>query len=547
MRHNFRMHVAQLHPQESERVESLQKLEIMDSISEKEFDEIAKMASQICDTPIALISLLDNSRQWFKAKIGLAEVETKKDISFCSHAILQDEVFIVNDAQADERFYDNPLVINDPKIRFYAGAVLKSPEKNLPIGTLCVVDHVPRELSQNQIESLKALSHQLQKLLELRLRVLELQSKNKSLLLHKLTFENMVEGLILQDREKKIIDSNASVYSILGFSANQFITDKSSADGWRAIHEDGSDFSFEEHPSKKALEIGLIQKNVIMGIEKKLGELKWISLTATPLFLSPENFPSHVVTTFSDITEQKIAQQALMQSAKLSSLGEMAGGIAHEVNTPLAIICLLASRTQKMLKLNPIPTEDINEKLIKIEATGYRISKIVKGLLAFSRNTDKEPWTETSLAQTITDALSLCNEKLKNSQIQFNMRIESDLSVYCVSTQISQVILNLLQNAHDAIQDLPQKWIRIELEKFESQAKITVTDSGCGINPYILDKIMQPFFTTKETGRGSGLGLSISKGIAEKFKGRLYYNLDQGHTSFVLELPLLESISNKSA
>ena len=168
------MKSARLHPDEPKRIEALEALNILDTLPEEDFNQIVLLASQICDTPIALISLVDKDRQWFKARVGLSASETSRDVAFCAHVILQNEVFSVNEASRDERFLDNPLVTGDPRVEFYAGAPLVSPS-GFPIGTVCVIDHKKRELSANQIASLKCLSNQVTRLLELRHQVKELE------------------------------------------------------------------------------------------------------------------------------------------------------------------------------------------------------------------------------------------------------------------------------------------------------------------------------------------------------------------------------------
>lgn len=160
------------HPREAERLEALGLYRILNTEAEKSFDDLARLASVICGSPISLVSLVDEGRQWFKARIGMAATETSRDVAFCAHAILERDVMIVPDALADQRFADNPLVLAEPPIRFYAGAPLITPD-GLPVGTLCVFDRVPRRISPEQVQALEVLRDAVVAHLELRRKLLE--------------------------------------------------------------------------------------------------------------------------------------------------------------------------------------------------------------------------------------------------------------------------------------------------------------------------------------------------------------------------------------
>lgn len=152
---------------EAERLEALREYQVLDTKAERTYDNIAILAAQICEVPVAMISLVDEARQWFKARVGLTRRETPRDVAFCAHAILQHKPLVVRDATKDKRFADNALVQREPHIRFYTGIPLINPE-GLALGTLCVIDRQPRKLSAAQMKALQALSRQVMALLELR-------------------------------------------------------------------------------------------------------------------------------------------------------------------------------------------------------------------------------------------------------------------------------------------------------------------------------------------------------------------------------------------
>jgi GAF domain-containing protein len=159
---------APMPPDEEKRLEILRQYKILDTEAKKVFDDITKLAGEVCATPISLLTFIDENRQWFKSDVGLSPVkETSRDVAFCAHAIVQRDLFVVPDALNDERFAKNPLVTHEPNIRFYAGMPLVTPEGHA-VGALCVIDRVPRELSQEQTAKLRALAQSAVMLLEMR-------------------------------------------------------------------------------------------------------------------------------------------------------------------------------------------------------------------------------------------------------------------------------------------------------------------------------------------------------------------------------------------
>jgi PAS domain S-box-containing protein len=275
-------------------------------------------------------------------------------------------------------------------------------------------------------------------------------------------------------------------------------------------------------------------------LRDKNGEPFWILLRIKEL-LDFSNNQQGFVGSGRDITQQKLLQMQVAEqqknsevAAKMATLGEMAGSVSHEINTPLAVISLLSEQLLANLELGTPEYKSAKT----IFATTTKISKIIQGLKAFSRNAAQDPCVSTPLRLIIEDTLALGQTRFKNSGIQLYLpELSADLVLNCRATQLSQVLLNLLNNAFDAVSDLGEKWIRFEVSEENGQILIRLTDSGNGIEATIVHKIMNPFFTTKPSGVGTGLGLSISKDIVESHGGRLYYDSQVKNTSFVLSLP----------
>ena len=234
------------------------------------------------------------------------------------------------------------------------------------------------------------------------------------------------------------------------------------------------------------------------------------------------------------IEEQKLK---MISSARLSLLGEMAGGIAHEINTPLAVILGKIHLFEKRDLFQNDP-ETAKAELKKISRTAQRIADIIQGLLTFTRGNDThQPFRVESFDSILHSTLDLCNERLHHCNIKLETDIEPGITLLCHPVQISQVLLNLIHNSIDALESEGEQWIKIKAQTSEKNIIITLIDSGPGIDSSIVTRMMDPFFTTKEVGKGTGLGLSISTGLIEEHHGSLQYRRIDGHTAFQITLP----------
>jgi signal transduction histidine kinase len=246
-----------------------------------------------------------------------------------------------------------------------------------------------------------------------------------------------------------------------------------------------------------------------------------------------------------DIRERLRAQEELERSrqtaaysAKMAALGEMSGNVAHEVNNPLAAIMLRAHRLRTLVRQSPLDIAALERVSGDIEATVNRIRRIVDGLRTFARDAEHDPLRPEPVARIIADTVEICAERFRHHTIDLRVDpIPPDLQAVCRGIQISQILLNLLSNAYDAVENQSIRWVRIQTAADEARVRISVIDSGPGVPPDLENRIMEPFFTTKEVGKGTGLGLSVSKGIAEAHGGALSLERGSLDTCFVLTLP----------
>ncbi|MEC9282297.1 MAG: XylR N-terminal domain-containing protein [Bdellovibrionota bacterium] len=239
-------------------------------------------------------------------------------------------------------------------------------------------------------------------------------------------------------------------------------------------------------------------------------------------------------------TEQISAQQvSMLETAKLGALGEMAGGIAHEINNPLAIIKTRTEILMNRIEKDEIPKEEVLRFLGNIEQTVERLGSVVRGLKNLSRSSDSDTVGVFKLNEVINDIIGISREKFKSAGIAFDYSLlDDDIQLLGGRVQIGQVVINLLNNAFDAAKESASPAIEIRAEKIEDMIRLQVFDSGEKPKKEVIDKMFNPFFTTKEIGKGTGLGLSISHSIVENFRAKLFYDNEQTRTCFTLLFPI---------
>ena len=303
--------MAKLFPENEEaRQRELASYQVLGTAPERAFDELVALAAEICEAPIALITLIDNDRQWFKAKIGMEAEQTPREQAFCAHAILEpNKLMVVSDAASDARFARNPLVTGDPHIRFYAGAPLVSDAGN-GLGTLCVIDRQPRKLRPSQERALHALSAQAVQLLDLhRQRVRAEQQKR---FLRTIT-ETLAEGVIVRDRQRILLYHNTMASVLLGARLEDLVGKTFSMLQFKPVQPNGRSLATEDLPSYRALETGDAQKNFIFGITRPDNRQVWLEANASVV-----DDPAHgdcAVISFRDVTDRRTLETKLQQDA----------------------------------------------------------------------------------------------------------------------------------------------------------------------------------------------------------------------------------------
>ena len=511
---------------ENERLRALLDLDVLDTEPEEDFDALTQLASHICGTPIALVSLVDGQRQWFKSRVGLAATETPREVSFCGHVVESGELLVVPDANADERFLDNPLVTGDPNVRFYAGAPLTD-RLGHTLGTLCVIDHAPRQLSAEQRHQLVLLSKQVQRLLDLRGTVGRLQ-------------ESMRVREDLERQNALFFELNLDLLCIAGFDGffKKLNPSFPRTLGWSEAQLLGAPFVEFVHPEDRdatnAEAAKLAQGHRTVHFENRYrcrnGEYRWLSWTAAAS-LEDET----IYAAARDVTEIKRIE---------SMKDEFVSVVSHELRTPLTSIRgslgliqggVVGSVEPGVQNLVDIAVNN-TDRLVRLINDMLDLEKIEAGKLELVWTT-LDPARMVAAAVEATDGLARQSDVSVVADIQQTAEISGDLD------RLVQVLTNLLSNA---IKFSPKgAEVRIRANLRGVRLRVEVVDCGPGIPEKDLDRVFDRFEQVDSTDSrkvgGTGLGLSICRSLVEQHGGRIGVTSEVGEGStFWFELPTVE-------
>ena len=557
---------APLPADESQRLEALRQYAILDTLPEVAFDDLTLLAAQICQTPIAVVSFVDEARQWFKSRIGLDAQETHRDAAFCAHAILhKDEILEVRDASLDPRFSDNPLVTSDPNMRFYAGTPLVVHDGHA-LGTLCVIDRVPRALSEAQRQALQVLGRHVVTLIETRQIIAARQRAEDALrqanAWQQTILDSAALSIIATDSQGVIRTFNRASEKMLGYRAEEVVGSPMPPIIYDAqeVRRRAAELTRElGRVIEPAFEVFVAKARSGTPEERewtyrrKGGTLFPVRLTVTAVFDAAGQIIGFMGIA-ADITERKRADELLRQSHEdLRAAMEQAqqadriksaflATMSHELRTPLnSIIGFTGILLQGLAGgLNAEQAKQLG----MVQNSARHLLALINDLLDISKieagelRVEREPFDlQASMAKVIGIVMPLAERK--GLTLRFEVAPALGQAVGD-ARRVEQVLLNLLNNA---IKFTQQGEVGLSAELHGDAAQIRVADTGIGIKPDDMKTMFKPFRQIDDglarNHEGTGLGLAICQRLAELMGGEIRAESEWGKGStFSFTLPL---------
>lgn len=511
---------------EQQRIDALHRLDILDTDPEERFDRITRLVRKTLKVQIVLVCLVDTDRQWFKSRQGLEASETPRNISFCGHAILDDQIFHISDALDDPRFSDNPLVTGPPNIRFYAGVPL-SIEDSQRIGTLCVIDSKPRTLDSEEFSTLRDLADFVVEELNrqnLHLLTAELQGREARI---RAILETVVDGIVTIDAAGMIETFNTSAERIFEYTADEVVGENVKLlmpAPYRDAH-DGYLHSYLATGDARVIGIG----REVTG-RRKNGTTFPMELAVNEMAVSEQRMFTGIVR---DITHRKAVDR--MKNEFISTVN-------HELRTPLTSIKGSLGLLQGGV-LGALPAAargmidvalDNTDRLVRLINDMLDIEKIEAGKMEFRTESIRLTWLIEQTLKATHGYAAEHNIRFEVTDPAIDAEVEGDVD------RLTQVLTNLLSNA---AKFSPEGGVvEISVAHDAGRVRVMVTDHGAGIPEAYRERIFDRFSQadssdTRENG-GTGLGLYISKAIVEHHGGMIGFESEEGvGSNFYFELP----------
>jgi PAS domain S-box-containing protein len=503
---------APLAENEVARIKALRKYAILDTPDEPAFDRITRLAARLLGTPITTLTLVDEDRQWFKSAYGLNRRENPRELSFCAHAILSNQVMVVPDATADPRFATNPLVTGEPNIRFYAGAPLRTPD-GLNLGTLCAIDMVPRQFSADEEQILADLAALAMDELQLRI---ALREKSQ----HMAAIEHLRAGVLVTDPtapDNPIIFCNPAFSNITGYPAEEVL---------------GRNCRFLQGPEADPVVVTQIRRaieerrlfNGLIRNRRRNGDVFWNDLTITPVF-DPDGELISFVGLQQDVTDMKNAQNQLEASyaelRKLQGLRDnLTQMIVHDLRSPLTGVIGYLDLFKRRCAAK------LDAKELGYVNTAFGAAENLNEMITSLLDTNRLESGEMPLAQgdhDVAEVIQTAMQSLEGAAGQRKMVRDfpdAPQIAYCDADLVRRVTCNLLTNA---LKFTPaQGSISVRVESKNAWIEVSVTDNGRGIPREHHAKIFEKFGQLGEGAQHStGLGLTFCKLAVEAQGGAI--------------------------
>lgn len=495
------------------RIQELKRYHILDTPPDGAFDRITRLAAQLLKVPIAIVSLVDTDRVWFKSHHGINVDEVDRVPGLCASAVFEDGPYILNDASTDPRSLSNPLVAGELGFRFYSAIPLITQE-GYHLGVLCVIDYHPREITAAEVNILETLAQIVMDEMELRLSARSIDNLNKEL---ELLIHSAGEGVCKVGNDCKVKIWNTAAEKMTGYSREEMLNQNSHL----MVHHskmDGSIYLQEDCPISKSVKEGLVRETSEEVFWRKDGTPFPVEYISAPIFQNDQ--VTGAVVFFKDITEKKKTEELLRRSDKLKTVGQLAAGVAHEIRNPLTtlkgFLHMLGKNTDQPQYFE-IMKEEVN-----------RIEFIANEFLVLSKPQSVR-FEEKALMPVLSNVRALLESEAILKNLSIDLVHGAPLpTVFCDVQRLKQVFINILKNAIEAS---PKGGaVIIQCEDLDQHILIRIIDQGCGMDAVRLQHLGEPFYSTKE--KGTGLGLMVSYKIVQEHHGEISVSseLDKGTT-----------------